>query len=472
MSSLTDDAASSLPAPPLFRQPLSKRQSKLLQGLKPDRLQKILETFPSAQQNRHYYHWDKLRYLKPPDDLTHEEWWLRLKLARSSSLRALPLQDVKGQPFVFSMPDQVVEMLHKIDQNASGQITISEEVTNPATRNRYIVSSLIEEAITSSQLEGASTTRRVAKEMLRTGRPPRNRDEQMILANFQAMQLTSELRQRKLTPNLVLRLHRVLTEGTLDVADAAGRLQRPDEQRVQVWQHDAAGEWIAHKPPPAAELPDRLKAMCDFANGTSTHGFIHPVVRAIVLHFWLVYDHPFEDGNGRTSRALFYWSMLSQGYWLAEFLTISSILRKAPSKYGRAFLYSETDDNDLTYFVVYQLEVLTRAVKELHAYLERKMTEVRNAEALLRQSPDLNHRQLALLSHAMRNSDARYTITSHRTSHNISYETARSDLLTLEKKGLLIKQKRGRAFYFMPTPELIDKLSMTPGLAELSLYEK
>src|SRR6266511_1498217 len=320
MSSLTDDAASSLPAPPLFRQPLSKRQSRLLQrmpkymkpprrpkpavellqGLKPDRLQKILETFPSAQQNRHYYHWDKLRYLKPPDDLTHEEWWLRLKLARSSSLRALPLQDVKGQPFVFSMPDQVVEMLHKIDQNASGQITISEEVTNPATRNRYIVSSLIEEAITSSQLEGASTTQRVAKEMLRTGRAPRSRDEQMILNNYRAMQLIGEVRNRKLTPGLVLHLHGVVTEDTLENPDAAGRMQTVDEPCVRVWQHDGGiGDWVSHTPPPADQLPQRLKIMCDFANGTQTQGFIHPVVRAIVLHFWLAYDHPFEDGNGR-----------------------------------------------------------------------------------------------------------------------------------------------------------------------------
>jgi Fic family protein len=436
-----------------------KPVAELLKELKPDRLQKILDTVPFTQNGR-YYHWDKLRYLKPPDDLTHEEWWVGLKIARNSSLRTLPLKDVAGQPFAFSMPDPVVEMLHRIDQNASGQIAISEEVTNPATRNRYIVNSLIEEAITSSQLEGASTTQRVAKEMLRTGRAPRTRDEQMILNNFRAMQRISEIRHRKLTPELVLHLHRVLTEETLDNPDAAGRLQGPDDQRVKIWQHDAGDYWIAHTPPPAAELPVRLKSMCDFANGIHMHGFIHPVVRAIVLHFWLAYDHPFEDGNGRTARALFYWSMLSQGYWLAEFITISSILRKAPSKYSRAFLYTESDQNDLTYFLIYQLEVLARAIKELHAYLGRKMVEIRNAEALLKQSPDLNHRQLALLGHAMRNSDARYTIASHRTSHNIAYETARSDLLGLNKKGFLNKQKRGRAFYFTPAPELIDKLSM------------
>ncbi len=185
-----------------------KPATELLKGFDADRLQKILETVPFAQNGR-YYHWDKLRRLKPPNDLTHEEWWVGLKIARTPTLKTLPLEDVAGRPFVFSMADPVVEMLHRIDQNASGQIAISEEVTNPATRNRYIVSSLIEEAIKSSQLEGASTTQRVAKEMLRTGRAPRSRDEQMILNNYRAMQLIGEVRNRKLTRSLIHLLLRI-----------------------------------------------------------------------------------------------------------------------------------------------------------------------------------------------------------------------------------------------------------------------
>jgi len=430
----------------------------LIKAIKPARFKKILQEMPFPQRRNEYYHWDKLRHLKAPNDLTHEEWWLGLKITRGPSLRPIPLRDVSGRPFVFSMPDRVIELLHTVDQNASGQIAISEEVTNPATRNRYVISSLIEEAITSSQLEGAATTNRVAKDMLRTGRAPTTRDERMIVNNFRAMQLIGQLSHEKLTPDLIFDLHRVLTDGTLHNPDAAGRLQRPDEERVQVVEHDFMGQWIAHTPPPATELPRRLQAMCDFANGGQSQGFIHPVVRATIIHFWLAYDHPFEDGNGRTARALFYWSLLSQGYWLAEFLTISSILRKAPAKYSRSFLYPELDDNDLTYFLIYQLEVLNRAIQGLHEYLARKMAEVMDAETLLRQSPDLNYRQLALLSHAMRNSDARYTISSHRTSHNISYETARSDLLGLGSRGFLDKQKRGRAFYFTPAPKFAEKL--------------
>ncbi len=208
------------------------------------------------------------------------------------------------------MPDTVLEAAHRIDQLASGRIGLSDVVTNPATRDRYMVSSLMEEAISSSQLEGASTSRRVAKEMIRSGRAPRNKSERMIFNNYRAMHSVREQRHEKLTPTLIFELHRLVTDGTLDDPMDAGRLEPPDGERVQVFSPE--GE-LLHTPPPAEQLPARMEALCTFANGEEAVGFLHPVVRAIIVHFWLAYDHPFADGNGRTARALFYWSMLSQG---------------------------------------------------------------------------------------------------------------------------------------------------------------
>ena len=86
----------------------------------------------------------------------------------------------------------------------------------------------------------------------------------------------------------------------------------------------------------------------DFANSSAESPFVHPVVRAILIHFMIGYDHPFVDGNGRTARALFYWSMLRSGFWMTEYFSISSILRKAPSQYVRSYLHTESDDGDTT----------------------------------------------------------------------------------------------------------------------------
>lgn len=402
-----------------------------------------------------YRHWDSLRQLDPPTGLTHEEWWAGIKFARMTMLRPLPLTDRDGQHFMFAMPDPAWAMVHVIDQRASGEISFSELVANEQSRRRYLVSSLIEEAITSSQLEGASTTARVAKEMIKSGRAPRSTGEQMILDNYIAMNLIREWVDEPFTPTRVLELHRVLTTGTLEDPDAAGRLQRPDEERIVV--ADRQTNEVLHWPPPAEQLPGRLEEMCAFANGAEIDGFLHPVVRAILVHFWLAHDHPFVDGNGRTARALFYWAMLRQGYWLTEFLSISRILRKAPSKYARSFLYTERDGRDATYFILYQLSVVCRAIDELHAYLARKMREVRRAEELLRDTT-LNHRQLAVIGHALRNPDAEYTFRSHMTSHRVVYESARADLLELERMGLLARRTVGRRFLFRPVSDLADRL--------------
>lgn len=428
----------------------------LVANLPSDRLLKVVQTSIS-EDARNYAHWDKLRHLEPPADLSHEEWWFLIKWGRQQLRREIPLTDPNGEPFAYGVPDLVFRLLHFVDQRCSGEIAMSEVVTaDEQARQQYLVNSLMEEAIRSSQLEGATTSRRVAKALLRSGREPKDRSERMIWNNYRALQFMREAMGDKLTPKAVLELQRILTEGTLDNPDAAGRLQRPGEERVGVY--DRTDGSLIHEPPPAEQLPDRLQALCDFANDEDPERFVHPVVRAILLHFWLGYDHPFEDGNGRTARALFYWFMRTRGYWLVEYLSISRILRKAPAKYTRAYVETETDDRDTTYFIVYQLDVIQRAVKELHAYLRRKVKEIRDVERLIKGSPDFNHRQLALLSNAVRNPDVSYTFRSHAMSHSVTDETARTDLLSLVRKGLLERRRSGHKHVFTPTAKLPELL--------------
>ena len=193
----------------------------------------------------------------------------------------------------------LLQGLHQIDRQAGASVVAPEAVTTRSTRDRYLLSSLMEEAITSSQMEGAATTRDVAKAMIRSRRPPRDRSERMILNNFFKMQRIRELRNQSLTPQRVLDLHRLVSEETLYEPADAGRLRPPGKEVVD----DAYGT-VFHVPPPAEELPGRLEELCHFANGETPKAFIHPAVRTIALHVWLAYDHPFCDGNGRTVRAL------------------------------------------------------------------------------------------------------------------------------------------------------------------------
>jgi Fic family protein len=410
-----------------------------------------------------YVHWDKLRHLSPPPGINHEEWWLAIELARQPSLQEIPLCDTAGRPFSYGTPAAAQRLLHYVDQRCSGEIAMAEVVTtDEQARRHYLVNSLMEEAIRSSQLEGATTTRRVAKELLSTGRAPRDRSELMILNNYRALEFMREDMGERLQPEAVLELHRILTEGTLADPTASGRLQTATDERVDVV--DATDGSVIHRPPPAGQLPARLHALCNFANqgDDGAEGFIHPVVRAILLHFWLAYDHPFEDGNGRTARALFYWYMRTRGYWMIEYLSISRILRVAPAKYSRAFLLTETDGGDTTYFLLHQLQTIKRAVEELHIYLRRKVSEIKDVERLIEGTAGLNHRQLALLGDAVRNSDDLYTYQSHATSYRVTHETARHDLLQLYELGLLRCRKIGRRHVYSSADDLPHALRQLP----------
>jgi len=407
-----------------------------------------------------YLHWDELRRRPAPEGLTHAEWWAAVTVGRISSFQQLPLLDKNGKPFAFATPSPVAIDLHHIDRDAAGHIRATAGAPLQEDSQRYLISSLIEEAITSSQLEGASTTRKVAATMLRSGRKPRDLSEKMIFNNYQAMEHLRSLRDVKLTPAQVLELHRILTEDTLENAEDAGRYRRDDAVHVV----DVRDNTALHSPPPHTELPERMQRLCAFANADEASlPFVHPVLRAILLHFMIGYDHPFADGNGRTARALFYWSMARSGYWLMEYTSISHILRKAPAKYMRAYLHTETDKNDTTYFLLHQLQTICQAIAALHEYVARKSCEQKETERLLAASPTLrgrfNHRQTALLNHALRNAGEAYRVDAHQRSHAVVYQTARRDLLDLEALSLLEKTKQGNAFVFYAPADLRDRLN-------------
>lgn len=407
-----------------------------------------------------YEHWDHLRHLAPPQGMSSESWWAALKVARKVIARPLPLQDKFGQPFSVSVTSTMLRKLHFLDREAAGLILGADQDDDESIRRRHLVRSLIEEAMTSSQLEGASTTRRVAKEMLSTGRAPRDRSEQMIFNNYATMQSLGGLRDKPLTVEMILEIHRRLMHEALDDPGEAGRLRTAADNIIVQDKGDPT--IVLHEPPPASELPARLQALCDFANDTGDGEFLHPIVRAIAIHFQIGYDHPFCDGNGRTARALFYWSMLRSGYWLSEYVSISSVLKKAPGKYVSAYLHVESDGADMSYFVAHQLDVIIKAVNSLRAYLARKGRERKQAENLLRPTSKLgarlNHRQRALLLHALRHPENLYAIARHQASHRITYATARSDLLGLERLGLLTRHQQGKAFVFLPVLDLAQRL--------------
>lgn len=406
--------------------------------------------------NGKYLHWDQLRHRTPPDNLSLDEWWFALKHSRSANTQNVPLLDKKGKNFHFNLVSLIQESLHKIDQRAGGRIGMSDNILTESIKDQYYVNSILQESITSSQLEGATTTRQIAKEMISSGRAPRDVNEQMIMNNYVTMRRIRELKNEELTKDLLLEIHRLISNETMEEKEEEGRF-RVDGDKIDLYH--ATSDQVVYVPPPYHEIDERIDRLCKFANEADSGDFIHPIIRSVILHFWIGYVHPFVDGNGRTARAVFYWSMLRQGYWLFEFVSISQILLKSPTKYGLAYLYTETDDNDLTYFIIHQLETMLDALDELENYIGRKTREFSRAERELKGMRGMNHRQQSLILHALRNPNQLYTIRSHAGRHGVSKITARSDLLTLQTQGLFEKRKRGREFVFQSVPDLNRRLS-------------
>ena len=427
----------------------------------PDRFIEFLRMGIGPETNGQYYHWDQLRHRPPPEGLSHDEWWLATKQARLAIRKKLELKDPNGKRFSLALTEGLLRKLHQMDRDAGGAIKAGgpmSAITSDEKRDRYIIRTLVEEAITSSQLEGASTTTSEAKRMLRSGRKPRDRSEQMILNNYRAMRFVRDNRDQRLSLEFILELQRIVTENALDDPSASGRWRNADEDIFVADNRDGA---VLYRPPSAELIEERMSHLIEFANSEQDDSFIHPIIQATILHFMLSYEHPFVDGNGRTARALFYWFMSRSGYWLMEFLSISKFLKQAPASYASAFLFAETDENDLTYFLHHQFDIILQSIEGLHEYLSRKTEELQQTEKLLRGPIQkvLNHRQVALVAHALKNPNELYDIRSHQMSHGITYQTARTDLLSMEELGLLEKFKRGKAYVFQSPQDINGRIS-------------
>jgi len=376
-----------------------------------------------------YLFWDKVKYLAPKG-VAPNNLWAAVKIKRQMQLQTIRFGRYE---FHFSITPTIQSLLHEFDLNMGGSLS-SNSIINEKDRQMYLISSIMEEAIASSQMEGASTTRKVAKDMLRKELKPKNRSQQMILNNYLTMRQLVEEKEEIIDLEMLQRIHRSITTRTLDDPTDEGRLRQTDD----IYVVDGITGTIAHTPPTHSEIEGLLQDLFDFANDKYETVFIHPIVKGIIIHFVLAWIHPFVDGNGRTSRSLVYWYMLKKNYWLTEYLSISRVIYKNKKKYERMFLYTEGDGMDMTYFVLHNLQVMKQAYEDLKTYLAIKMEE-RNSILLYANIEGINEREMQILK--LVNDTPSLVLTSRNVANRfgVSDRTARMDLTELAEQGYLKK---------------------------------
>ena len=387
--------------------------------------------------NKKYLHWEELKYRDLPIDPLSV--WILMKAFRKRDMKYLTFDTLE---LTYNLLDDFLEKLHFLDKSAAENISSGLDSLS-RDRDPFIINSLMEEAIASSQIEGAAVTRKIAKQMLREKRKPINKDERMILNNYLTMKHITHIKNEDLTPELILKIHAMITRDTLEDSNDEGKFRDNNEIRV----FDVRGN-ILHTPPDFTLIEELIEKFCNFANNDDEE-FIHPVIKGIILHYLIGYIHPFNDGNGRCARSIFYWYMLRKDYWLFEYMAVSRAIKDTKGQYKLAYQYTESDENDLTYFIRYNLTAVKSAVDTIQTYIGKKQREKKQTVSILQDSDGLNLRQAEIIKFLIKNPDKPITIKEITETYRVAYGTARSDLLHLENKGLLSKQKAGKEYIFI-----------------------
>ena len=425
-----------------WKEVLDKEGEKAFKFIRENKLfQKVIDC------NKKYYYWEELKYrVDSPEEQKY--LWALMKFLRSEKYEPVQLSSLELK--YVALPE-INKQLHQFDKYSTGNIEIQSRTLG--LEKKYILSSLMEEAIASSILEGAATTRKAAKIMLKENRKPKTKDELMIVNGFETMQMIGKRRKDKLSPEFLLDIQRLITKGTLKREDDAGKFRDNDEIIVGDQQN---AELIYHIPPTHHKINQFMNELCDFANDDSQ--FIHPIIKGSILHFMIGYIHPFNDGNGRAARSVFYWYVLSRGYWLFEYMALSRRILRSRKDYGLAYLYTESYEMDLTYFLRYILTSIEDTLKDLLDYIQIKQEEIQEAKILLNKVKEINFRQANVLGEMISNPGKILTIEEISRTYNVVYQTARNDLLFLAKKGYLTKSKISRKYVFRFTGENQEQL--------------
>ena len=423
-----------LPEKPInWKEIFEKESRQIFETLKKKDLLKQIFDF-----NKRYLYWSELKY-RVKEESDKKYIWTFMKLLRSEKYEFFSLNSIKLK---YSLIIDFNRKLHYFDKSLAGNIEIQSKTLG--LQKTYMISSLMEEAIASSIIEGASTTRKAAKSMLREKRKPKTQSEKMIVNNYETMQYVISIKNQKLTPEVLLEIQKKVTKDTLEDPNDEGSFR--DNNEIVVG-HSSIPEIIAHIPPDYKKIHHLIKELCEFANKDSGK-FIHPMIKGCMLHFLIGYIHPFNDGNGRTARSIFYWYMLSQGYWLFEYMSVSRRIVRSRKEYDLAYLYTEYDEMDLTYFIKYNIKCIDESLTELMNYIKIKQKEQEETKRIIHKNPDINLRQAMILEEFMKNPNKIFSIKEISETYQIVYQTARTDLLLLASKGFINKNLSGNAFVF------------------------
>lgn len=384
---------------------------------------------------------EEIKYRLKQQGTTDEEWpTISKEIVSSRKTGAITLFFKTIEPkFWFYPADVIHKKINDIEM--LGKDLYEHINKNASFKNEFLLDAAIEEAITSAIYEGAHSTRAQAEKLIASGERPKNKDEWMLINNFTAMKWVKNNKQTALTKDIILQLHQIVTENTLEGDDVnfKGKFRN---DRVFVGPH----EGIEH-----ANIEKAVKEMIQLT--TNNPRYYHPLIKGILVHYFIGYIHPFFDGNGRTARALFYFNAIRNQLNYVELLSVSAYLRNHGQQYETSFVKVKDNDCDLTYFIDFCLDSILSALKEVSrkvSYL-LKMTD-------LKERFGLSNTQVGLIQRMALHKFRSIDVEEYAKQILKSREFARQELKGLLELNLVSEIKISKKLVYKVNAEKLKEL--------------
>lgn len=372
---------------------------------------------------------DLLYRVSGEDDFV--EIWEQLQFNRREKGVKLSLRDQEKKHLFFSLTEELKKKVVSVDDLSRNNFFDS---LGENEKIDLIRAAQEDEAFYSSVIEGAHTTKKRTKELVEKGLEPKNKDERMVLNNYKALMFILENLHRNIDEEIIIKVYQIVTEGALDEEDFGYRKNQNYVRSL---------DEVVYEPPRFEEVPNLMKSLVDFINDESNE-VLHPLIKALVLHFYFVYIHPFNDGNGRTARALTYMYLLKSGYHFFKFFSISSLLKEFRGNYYKAIKNVEDYDSDLTYFIEFYLDMMEKSIKKVSSDFKNQYLLKVVKEKILNRGLELNSRQEKSLEKIIKVNKKNVDIAFYMGLNKIVQETARKDLQELVDMEILEVTKLGK----------------------------
>lgn len=200
----------------------------------------------------------------------------------------------------------------------------------------------------------------------------------------------------------------------------------------------AMGKEKVHFQAPDSDLLEKeMSRFIDWFNNTE----IDLVIKAAIAHLWFVTIHPFEDGNGRITRALTDMLLAQSDKSNQRFYSMSAQIRIERKQYYEILEKTQKGDLDITEWIVWFLNCLINALKSTDSVLTRVLFKAEFWKKHIETT--INDRQRKLLNKLMDGFDGKLTSSKWAKIAKCSKDSAVRDINDLIEKGILQKEAAG-----------------------------